>query len=133
MGKIDKSTRSRIMSAIKSKNTSPELKIFQELRKRKIRFLRHYAKLLGSPDIAIPKQKKVLFIDGDFWHGFRYPLWERRLKNEFWHKKIERNRKRDKICHRRLRYMGWQVMRVWEHQINNDFEKTINKISLFLK
>lgn len=133
MDKFDRATRSRIMSAIKSKNTSPELRTFQELRKRKISFKRHYKKVLGSPDIAIPGQKKALFIDGDFWHGFRYPLWKGRLKTKFWHNKIERNRERDKMYHGKLRHMGWEVMRVWEHQLSKDFDRTINKIAAFLQ
>ena len=133
MDKFDKATRSRIMSAIRSKNTSPELRTFRELRKRKIYFQRHYKRALGSPDIAIPIRKRAIFIEGDFWHGFRYPLWKSRLRSDFWRKKIERNRERDALYHRKLRTSGWRVMRVWEHQLVNDFDNTINKIISFLK
>jgi len=133
MDKFDRATRSRIMSAIRSTNTFPELKTFRELAKRKIHFQRHYKRVLGSPDIAIPSKKKAVFIDGDFWHGFRYPLWKKRLKNTFWTCKIERNRKRDKSYHRKLRRMGWKVMRVWEHQILCNPEKAFKKIVFFLR
>jgi len=133
MDKFDKATRSRIMSAIKSKNTSPELKVFRELKKQKVHFQRHYKKALGTPDIAVPSQKKAVFIDGDFWHGFRYPLWKKRLSNKFWTGKIERNRRRDRLYHAKLRRMGWKVIRIWEHQLSGDFKKTIDKIILFLE
>ena len=133
MDKFDKTTRSRIMSAIRSKNTSPEIKTFRELNKRKIYFQRHYKRILGSPDIAIPSKRKAVFIDGDFWHGFRYPLWKKRLSSKFWTNKIERNRGRDKTYHQKLRRMGWQVMRVWEHQLDKDFEKATNRIIEFLE
>ena len=132
MDKFDKETRSRIMSAIRSKNTSPEKIIFRELRKRKIYFQKHYNKVLGSPDIALPAARRAVFIDGDFWHGFRYPSWKKRLKSKFWRDKIERNRARDKECHRKLRRMGWKVLRVWEHQINIDFKNTVDKVVNFL-
>lgn len=132
MDKFDRATRSRIMSAIRSTNTSPELKTFRELAKRKIYFQRHYKRALGSPDIAIPSKKKAVFIDGDFWHGFRYPLWKKRLTNKFWTNKIERNRRRDKLYHARLRRAGWEVLRVWEHQLAQDFRGTINILAVFL-
>jgi len=130
--KFDKETRSRIMAAIPSTNTSPERVVFREIRKQNIHFQRHYKKALGTPDLAIPSRKIAVFIDGDFWHGFRYPVWKGRLRNSFWRKKIERNRKRDKLYHGRLRRMGWKVLRVWEHQLKNDFGGTIDKIIFFL-
>jgi len=133
MDKFDKATRSRIMSAIKSKNTSPEKKIFSELRKRQIHFQKHYKHVVGTPDVALPSKKIAVFIDGDFWHGFRYPLWKGRLNSQFWNKKIERNRERDKKYHRKLRNMGWKVLRVWEHQINKDFNRTVDRIAALLK
>lgn len=130
--KFDKATRSKIMSAIRSANTSPELKVFRELKRRGIYFQRHYKKVIGSLDLAIPSQKIAIFIEGDFWHGFRYPLWKSRLKSAFWKKKIERNRQRDKLYHRKMRQMGWKVMRIWEHQLKNDFEGTVKRIILLL-
>lgn len=130
--KFDKETRSRIMAAIPSTNTSPERVVFREIRKQNIHFQRHYKKALGTPDLAVPSRKIAVFIDGDFWHGFRYPAWKGRLRNGFWRKKIERNRRRDKLYHGKLRKMGWKVLRVWEHQLKDDFKRTIDKISFFL-
>lgn len=120
------------MAAIRSTNTSPERSVFKELRKRGTYFQRHYKKVLGSPDIAMPSRKIAVFIDGDFWHGFRYPIWKRRLKNSFWRKKIERNRKRDRLYHGKLRKTGWKVLRVWEHEIGSSLSKRIKLIKKLL-
>ncbi len=130
--KFNKETRSKIMAAIRSINTSPERLVFSDLRKRGVYFQRHYKKALGTPDIAMPSRKVAVFIDGDFWHGFRYPAWKGRLKNSFWRRKIERNRNRDKLYHGKLRRMGWKVLRVWEHQLKNDFRETVDKIIFLL-
>lgn len=132
MDKFDKATRSRIMSSIRSEDTLPEKMVFRELRKRGIHFQRHHKKTLGSPDIALPSKKIAIFIDGDFWHGFRYPAWKKRLKSKFWRDKIERNRRRDKLYHQRLRNQGWKVKRIWEHQLKKDFPGTIKKIIFFM-
>ena len=67
------------MSKIRSKNTKAELIVFRELRKRKIHFQKHYKKVVGSPDIAIPRKKIAIFIDGDFWHGRNFQRDKNRL------------------------------------------------------
>ncbi len=118
--KFSPEVRSRIMSKIRSKNTSIEKIVFKELRREGIHFQKHYRKALGTPDVAIPEKKIAVFIDGDFWHGYRYPQWKKRIKSRFWRKKIEHNRRRDQLYFRTLRRRGWKVMRVWEHQLKSD-------------
>ena len=61
----------------------------------------------------------AVFIDGDFWHGFRFEAWRDKL-SEKWEAKIEANRKRDERNFRRLRREGWKVLRLWEHQVQRD-------------
>ncbi len=120
------------MASIKGKNTSPETLVFRYLRQQKIYFQKHYARALGSPDIALPRKKKAIFIDGEFWHGYTL---ERR-KNDlpmYWSQKIIRNVKRDRRYRKELRESGWQVMRVWEHELNKENrDQTLKKIQLFL-
>jgi len=125
--RISKAQRSLLMSKIKGKNTKLEILVFRELRRKKIHFQRHYRKAPGSPDVALPSKKVAIFIDGDFWHGYRYPVWKRKLP-EFWKMKIERNRKRDINNFRKLRRSGWLVLRVWEHKILKDFDGSIQDI-----
>ena len=126
MDVFTKTKRSMIMSNIKSKNTLSERLLFRELRSRGIRFYKHY-KLLGRPDIAFPGAKLAVFIDGDFWHGYKFDRWKGKL-SPFWYTKISGNIKRDKQIRRRLRQSGWQVARFWEHEIEKNPEKSAQKI-----
>jgi DNA mismatch endonuclease (patch repair protein) len=120
------------MSQIKGKNTSPEILVFRYLRHKKIYFQKHYTKVPGSPDIALPRKKRVIFIDGDFWHGYTL---ERRKDTlpMFWTEKIIRNVKRDRRYRRALIEQGWEVMRIWEHELSKkDRDETLQRIVGFL-
>lgn len=125
--------RSEIMSKIRSKNTRAEILIFRELKRRKIYFQKHYKRAVGNPDIALPRKKKAVFIDGDFWHGYQFLKQKKRLPKKYWQEKIENNIKRDRNVRARLRINGWQILRVWEHEVLKNFDKTIDKIIIFLK
>ena len=130
--KFNKHARSLIMSRIRSKNTSPERIVFHYLRSQKIYFQKHYSKAVGTPDIALPRKKRAVFIDGEFWHGYTL---ERRKDNlpMYWSRKIIRNVKRDRLYRKQLKERGWEVMRVWEHELNaRNRDKTLKKIHLFL-
>jgi len=130
---FSKEKRSEIMSKIRGKNTKVELLVFRELRKKGIYFQKHYKRVVGKPDIALPRKKIAVFIDGDFWHGYNYAKTKKRLPKVYWRAKIEANMARDIKNRRKLRRMGWKVLRVWEHQLNKKFFKdTILKILNFL-
>jgi DNA mismatch endonuclease (patch repair protein) len=120
------------MSKIRSQNTKAELLVFRELRRRGVYFQKHYKRVVGNPDIALPRKKKAVFVDGDFWHGYQSPKLKKRLPKKYWIAKIERNTKRDKINRSRLKNEGWEVLRIWEHEIQKNFEQTIRKIIKFL-
>jgi DNA mismatch endonuclease (patch repair protein) len=119
--------RSRAMKAVKLKNGPLEFLIQQELRKAGLRFIRNHKGLHGSPDIVFPDKKVAIFIDGDFWHGWRLPAWEHKLP-EFWRSKLYSNRKRDRRNFRRLRTANWTVIRIWEHQIRCDPGACVHRI-----
>ena len=125
--------RSRTMSKIRSINTKIEILVFRELRKRGVYFQKHYGKAIGNPDIALPRKKIAVFIDGDFWHGYQFKKLKKRLPKKYWLAKIEGNIKRDKINRIRLRKLGWKVLRVWEHEIEKSPGKTLKKIKEFIK
>lgn len=130
---FSKEKRSEIMSKIKGKNTKVELLVFRELRKRGVYFQKHYKRVPGRPDIALPRKKIAVFIDGDFWHGYNYAKTKKRLPKEYWRAKIEANMARDVKNRRKLRGMGWRIMRVWEHQLNKKYlDLTILKIIRFI-
>lgn len=130
--RITKEQRSYVMSRIRSKGTNPELLVFRHLRRQNIYFQKHYKRALGSPDVALPRKKRALFIDGDFWHG--YDL-ERRKGSLpiFWAKKIIRNVKRDRRYRKALAEQGWKIMRVWEHELSKkNRQDTLLRIEQFL-
>jgi DNA mismatch endonuclease (patch repair protein) len=125
--------RSEIMSLIKAKNTKPEILVFKYLRANNIYFQKHYkSKEKINIDIAQPRKRKALFIDGEFWHG--YTLERRKDKLPmFWVQKIIRNVKRDRRYRAELKANGWQILRVWEHELNKkNCEETLEKIYKFL-
>lgn len=131
--RLTKTKRSALMGKIKSKNTGFEKKVFTELRKRGVRFRKHYGGVIGNPDIAVPGAKKAVFLHSDFWHGWRLPQWEAVLPNNFWKEKLEGNRLRDRKVVRCLKRKGWKVLVVWEHQINERPIIAIENIAKFLK
>ena len=130
---FSKEKRSEIMSLIRAKNTGIEKKVFSYLRKNRIHFQRHYDRVPGKPDVAIPSKKVALFIDGDFWHGYRFEQWRKRIPKDYWRDKIASNIARDERNRRALRRKGWRVMRVWSHELAKRPEKTLEKIAVFLR
>lgn len=127
-----KAKRSEIMSRIRSKNTAIENRIFSYLRKNGIYFQKHYKKAPGNPDIALPRKKKAVFVDGDFWHGWRFNERKNKLPKVYWREKIEKNIARDKKNMRKLKNEGWSILRIWEHQLKKDKIHYLEKIRDFL-
>jgi DNA mismatch endonuclease (patch repair protein) len=111
--------RSALMARIHSKNTGPEQLIGEALARQGMRFEKHPADLPGRPDVVFRRLKVAVFIDGDFWHGWRFPLWQRKLSPR-WQEKIAGNREQDQRTFRKLRRLGWRVIRIWEHQVEQD-------------
>lgn len=119
--------RSYCMSRVKGRDTGLERLVRSELHKRGLRFRKHVKNLPGKPDIVFVNKKVAVFLDGDFWHGYRFPQWERKL-SKFWRKKIGETRKRDQRNFAKLRRMGWRVIRIWEHSIERDLDRVVRKI-----
>lgn len=104
------------MKSVKLKNGPLEQHVRAELRHLGLPHRCDNYSLPGSPDIVLPRHRVAIFVDGDFWHGWRLSTWEHKL-SEFWRDKIRTNRARDQRNFRRLRRQGWTVYRIWEHQI----------------
>jgi DNA mismatch endonuclease (patch repair protein) len=119
--------RSRAMKRVKLKDGSLEKLVQRELRARGLRFRRHVRKLPGSPDIVFATGKLAVFVDGDFWHGWRLPAWEHKL-SPFWRDKLRANRTRDRRNFRKLRSLGWKVIRIWQHQVKRNVEQCVSRI-----
>ena len=108
--KLTPKQRSYCMSRVKGKDTSLEKVVRSGLQKRGLRFRKHPSGLPGKPDIIFPKEKIAVFIDGDFWHGYRFPQWQYKLK-PFWKRKISETRKRDRNNFMKLKRKGWTVIK----------------------
>lgn len=119
--------RSQVMARIKGKDTGPERTVVAALTELGLSFEQHVADLPGRPDVVFRDAKLVIFIDGDFWHGWRFPLWEHKLAAK-WRDKIAATRRRDQRNFCRLRREGWRVIRIWEHQVESDPAKCVARI-----
>jgi DNA mismatch endonuclease, patch repair protein len=115
------------MSRIRGKDTGPEKILVAELAALGFSFETHPSDLDGRPDILFRAHRLAVFVDGDFWHGWRFPLWKHKLSQR-WQDKIEANRARDTRNFRRLRRAGWRILRIWEHQIEQALPACIERI-----
>ena len=123
--------RSAVMSKIRSKDTGPERVLAGLMRDNGISFESHAKDLAGSPDFVFRDAGVAVFVDGDFWHGWRFPLWKHKLSNK-WKEKITKNRARDQRNHCKLKRDGWKVIRIWEHQIEKNAAGCLDRVRRFL-
>jgi len=134
---VDRKTRSRMMSGIRNKNTKPELYIRHGIHQLGFRYRLHSTQIPGNPDIALPKHRALIVINGCFWHGhnchyFRWP----KSNKEFWKKKIASNKKRDSRNIAVQKALGWRILVVWECAVrrsihDSDFD-TISLVANWL-
>ena len=113
--------RSRNMSAIKSKNTKPEIKVRKVLHSMGYRFRLHSKDLPGSPDIVLPKYKTVIFVHGCFWHRHENCKYAStpKTRKEFWNKKFKTNIKRDLEIQDKIKNLDWRSVVIWECETKN--------------
>lgn len=112
-----KKKRSAVMAKIRSQDTKPEWIVRRYLFSRGYRYRKNVKGLPGTPDIVLRKYGIVIFIHGCFWHGHEVDGHIPHSNSDFWRKKIERNRQRDRRDKEALKQMGWHVMIVWECQL----------------
>jgi DNA mismatch endonuclease (patch repair protein) len=131
-----KEVRSYNMSRIRSKDTSPELKVRKYLFAHGFRFRLHAKNLPGRPDIVLPKYRTVIFVHGCFWHGhkgckyFVVP----KTRTEWWMKKISRNRELDVQSTKWLKANKWNVITVFECDLKKETaESTLSALVSTLK
>ncbi|NIX75265.1 very short patch repair endonuclease [Microvirga terricola] len=123
--------RSAVMSRIRGKGTKPERLIEEALAAMGYSFETHARDLPGRPDFVFREARVAVFVDGDFWHGYRFDEWRLKL-SEKWEAKIEGNRWRDRRNHRLLRQAGWRVLRLWEHQVAASPKRCLRRIDRLL-
>ena len=121
--------RSYVMSRIRKTDSKPEVALRKALWAAGVRGWRLRAKLPGTPDVVFSRARLVVFVDGCFWHGCpRCAIPTPRSNRRYWGPKIERNMARDTRVRRKLRALGWSVMRLWEHEITRDADRCARKV-----
>ena len=129
-----KEKRSEVMSKIRSKDTSPEIRVRKMLFSQGYRYRLHVKNLPGKPDIVLPKYNSVILVHGCFWHlhsGCRDGTIPK-TRTEYWKNKLLGNKKRDKKYTRELRKQGWRVLRLWECEIERKPEEVLERLADFL-
>lgn len=118
---FSKAERSRIMRAVHSTGTRPERTCETLLRDLKISYLRNVATLPGRPDFVLRASRLALFVHGCFWHSHSGCDAATLPKSNaaYWHRKVDRNRRRDRRVREALRKLGWRTAVVWECQLAN--------------
>lgn len=121
--------RSEMMSGIRSKNTKPEIIVRKALHKQGFRFRLHQTGLPGKPDLVFRKYNAVIFTHGCFWHGHDCPLFKwPSSRPDFWKKKINRNKNKDKESSEKLLDENWRVMIIWECALKGSGKILLEKI-----
>jgi DNA mismatch endonuclease, patch repair protein len=115
------------MSHIRSKDTMPEVRLRKKLWHAGFRY-RLYYNIPGKPDIVLPRYRIAIFIDGCFWH--RCPKCYRKPKSniKYWTKKIEYNVNKDQMINDKLKGLGWNVIRFWEHEVMKNMDLCIERV-----
>ncbi|MGI8527250.1 MAG: DNA mismatch endonuclease Vsr [Pseudolabrys sp.] len=116
---MDAATRSRVMSRIRGRDTGPERAMAELLANTGLMVEAQARDLPGRPDFVLREHRIAIFVDGAFWHGWRFPAWRHKL-SEQWEIKIEGNRNRDRRNHRALRRKGWTVIRCWDFHLDRN-------------
>lgn len=127
MDNLTREQRRKNMQAIRSKDTSIEIKLRKALWHQGIRYRKNHAGLPGKPDIVLTKYKIAVFCDSDFWHGYDWENSRQKIKSnhDYWIPKIERNMARDREINKCLEVEGWTVIRFWERQIRRELDACV--------
>ena len=111
--------RSAVMRSVGQKNTGPEKAVRKIVHSLGFRFRLHRKDLPGTPDLVLPRLKKVVFVHGCFWH--RHEGCSRattpKTRFEYWQAKFIRNKTRDAAALAALKEQGWKALIVWECEI----------------
>lgn len=130
-----KEKRSKVMSNIRSMDTSPEIRVRKMLFAQGYRYRLHVKNLPGKPDIVLPKYNTVIFVHGCFWHlhaGCRDGTIPK-TRTGYWKEKLLGNKERDKRHMIELRKKSWRVLRLWECEIEKKPEEVLERLDKFLR
>jgi len=121
-------TKSEQMRRVRTSGTQPELVARKALWRLGYRYRLH-TRLPGSPDLCFPRARIVVFIDGCFWHGCPIHYSAPATRAEFWSAKLRENIERDRRADQTLSRLRWTVIRIWEHEVEQDAAAAISRIA----
>lgn len=120
--------RKAIMRAVRRRDTAPELNLRRALYAAGVRGWRcDYGRAPGRPDIAWPRRRLAVFVDGAFWHGHPSRHTPGR-SGKYWDEKIQRNIERDREVDALLRESGWMVLRYWDFEVRRNLEDVVQSV-----
>lgn len=131
---VSPEVRSRMMSGIRGKDTKPELALRRALHRDGFRYRLHAKNLPGRPDLVFPRFKAAVFVNGCFWHGhegckyFKIPS----TRTDFWTKKLDSNRARDRLRRDQLEGSGWRTAVVWECAMRHQQSEVVEQVERWL-
>lgn len=137
LGSRDPAVTSRMMAAVRNKDSKAELRLRRALHNAGLRYRLHANDVLGRPNLVIRSRRLAVFVDGDMWHGNPEEVRRRGRQNlaelfpsrtEWWVAKIQRNMARDQEVTETLRREGWIVIRLWEHDVLADTDAAARKV-----
>lgn len=137
----DPAVTSRIMAAVRSTGTRPEMALRTAVFRRGLRY-RVRTTLPGKPDLVFPAARVACFVDGAFWHGAGWcergyesmeAQFEGRPRGDWWIKKIRRNMERDREVNCTLEDAGWQVLRFWDAEVAADPEQVATQVETIVR
>lgn len=118
------------MRAVKSSGSKIETALAKALWASGHRYRKNNKSVFGTPDLTFKQLKIAIFVDSEFWHGKNWKArkYDHKIHKKFWHNKIEKNIARDKLVNKMLRKSGWQVIRFWGKEIENNLSGCVKKI-----
>ena len=121
---------SRRMASVHLKGGKAETMLAKALWHKGYRYRRNDRRLPGSPDIALARYRIAVFVDGEFWHGYRWAERRERLKanRAYWLEKIQENIDRDRRNDLLLSDRGWTVLHLWEGEVKRDLEGCVRTV-----
>src|SRR2546430_6819498 len=131
---MDSAARSRIMRSIRKKDTKAELTVRRAVHALGYRFRLYRSDLPGSPDLVLPRHRKVILVHGCFWHqhpGCRKATVPRK-RVHYWGPKLERNVARDACALASLHALGWETLVVWECELP-DYRELRRRLRTFIR
>lgn len=129
---VTKEVRKKIMQSVRSTQTKLENRFSSSLWQKGLRYRKNVRDLPGKPDIAIKKYRAVIFIDSCFWHGCEMHFVPPKSNVEYWSQKIKSNIDRDKQVTKYYKENGWNILRIWEHQLKENYSQTIDMAIVFI-